>query len=219
MRRRRVSVLRSALATVILFIASGAATAVRAQQPEPVGPFAIDARGALPKFDQSGFVAGQLGVATTALPRIGLGVDVGAHWYPLHLGPVTLGIGASLLIGRATRASEDPAGEAGPTVESRLVAVAPQLSLNFGTGRGWSYLSGGLGPSVYDIRLQGTAPETYRRTRAINYGGGARWFAKPHLAFSLDLRFYALNPQDATDTLVAIQRTTLMVFSAGVSFK
>ena len=28
----------------------------------------------------------------------------------------------------------------------------------------------------------------------INYGGGARWFIKPHVAFSFDVRFYAINP-------------------------
>ena len=27
----------------------------------------------------------------------------------------------------------------------------------------------------------------------INYGGGARWFAKKHMAFSLDVRFYEIK--------------------------
>ena len=30
--------------------------------------------------------------------------------------------------------------------------------------------------------------------KTINYGGGARWFTKTHLAFSFDVRFYAINP-------------------------
>jgi hypothetical protein len=57
------------------------------------------------------------------------------------------------------------------------------------------------------------------RLKTIDYGGGARWFAKPHLAFSFDLRFYAINPSAPTLTLPAGPRTRLMVFGAGVSIK
>ena len=35
------------------------------------------------------------------------------------------------------------------------------------------------------------------RLKTINYGGGARWFAKAHVAFSFDVRFYAINPGPA----------------------
>ena len=31
----------------------------------------------------------------------------------------------------------------------------------------------------------------------LNYGGGARWFNSPHLAFTFDIRFYAISPRDA----------------------
>ena len=53
----------------------------------------------------------------------------------------------------------------------------------------------------------------------INFGGGARWFAKSHLAFALDLRYYAIDAQEATDALALTGKVTLMVFSVGVAFK
>ena len=52
----------------------------------------------------------------------------------------------------------------------------------------------------------------------INYGGGARWFIKAHLAFSFDVRFYAINPGSAY-TFSQSPRTTLLVVGAGVSVK
>lgn len=212
---------RALLRGLVLLVVIAAASPVRAQQPpDPPGPFVLDARGALPRFKESGFIAGELGVPVVSLPTFGFGFDVGAHWYPLRARKVTLGVGASLLWARGRQTPTDEEGEpTGPTIETRLVAFAPQLSLNFGTARGWSYISGGIGQSVYDARLAETPTDNSRRASTINYGGGARWFARPHLAFSLDLRFYAVGPQAATDTVVATERTTLMVFSAGVAFK
>jgi len=193
---------------------------VQAQTPPPIGPFAIDVRLALPRFDQDASVASAIGVASSSLPRLGLGIDVGAHWYPLSLGPVRLGVGASMLMARARSRPVDASGQSTDfPIETRLIAFAPQLSLNFGTGRGWSYLSGGLGPSVYDVRPQGTPVDNSRRTRTFNYGGGARWFAKRHLAFTFDLRFYVIDAQAATDVLVATPKTTRLVFGAGISIK
>jgi hypothetical protein len=94
----------------------------------------------------------------------------------------------------------------------------PQVSFNFGTGRGWSYLSGGMSNN----RLRLTKDSVEQPTvsiQTINYGGGARWFAKPHLAFSLDLRFYAMNPVIEEPGVVPQPRMTQMVFSVGVSIK
>jgi hypothetical protein len=92
---------------------------------------------------------------------------------------------------------------------------APQLSLNFGTGHGWSYLSGGIGASIWSIVPDGQEPRPVDtdRIRTVNYGGGARWFAKPHLAFSFDVRFYQIDPY------VDSPRTTLLVIGAGISVK
>jgi hypothetical protein len=62
-------------------------------------------------------------------------------------------------------------------------------------------------------------PDQASRSKTINYGGGARWFAKKHLAVSMDLRFYAVNPQLATTTRPGFPRMTLMAFSAGAAIR
>jgi hypothetical protein len=63
-----------------------------------------------------------------------------------------------------------------------------------------------------------TGDEETPRASTINYGGGARWFMKKHLAFSLDLRFYTIRPQE-TSTRTPLGRTRLIVLNAGVSFR
>ena len=211
---------RLTAATAIGLLALATPSPVRAQQHGPPGPFAIDARGALSRYKPSGTTASAIGVPASSLPALGLGVDLGAHWYPLRSRTITLGVGASLLVSRGRETPTDDEGQpTGPTIETRFISFAPQVSLNFGTDRGWSYLSGGMGQSVFDSRLAETPVDNGRKARTINYGGGARWFATPHLAFALDLRFYAVDGQEATDTLVATDRVTLMVFSLGVAFK
>ena len=57
--------------------------------------------------------------------------------------------------------------------------VAPQLSFNFGTSDGWSYLSVGAGTARVNAEATGSSS-------AINAGGGARWFMKRHLAVGFD---------------------------------
>ena len=103
-----------------------------------------------------------------------------------------------------------------------IPSLAPQLSFNFGTGHGWSYLSGGIGQSTgRSSRKDGAdyPPDRREPLKTINYGGGARWFIKPHLAFSFDVRFYAINPGTAVSTFPGSPRTTLLVIGAGVSIK
>jgi len=43
-------------------------------------------------------------------------------------------------------------------------------------------------------RAAGPGPDW---VRTFNYGGGARWFAKPHLAFHVDVRLHAIDPGPA----------------------
>ena len=45
-----------------------------------------------------------------------------------------------------------------PAEAYRRLTFTPQLSLNFGTGDGWSYISGGLGPSIWSIVPDGAQP-------------------------------------------------------------
>ena len=193
-----------------------------AQTPEPIGPVAIDVRVATPRFKENADVASALGVSTTNMPGRGLGLAGGLHWYPLRMGRVTLGLGGELLFSGAsnTLEAEDDTGVDGPTVKTRFNAVSPQVSLNFGTGRGWSYLSGGLGWGNFTTeREDEPVADGDGSPRVLNYGGGARWFAKDHLAFAFDVRFYAINAQEAITGRPAYPKMTLMVISAGVSFK
>ena len=64
----------------------------------------------------------------------------------------------------------------------------------------------------------GDEPEQ-RRTGTLNYGGGARWFVRPGLAFSFDVRFFAINPLGEIESEPGSPRLTRMAFSAGVSIK
>jgi hypothetical protein len=207
-----------ALFACVFLLASDA----RAQPPEPIGPLAVDVRAALPRFNENADVATALGVSSENLPGRGLGLSGGAHWYPVRMGRVTVGFGAELLVSGASSTLESDEDDEvdGPTVNTRFWAFSPQVSLNFGTGRGWSYVSGGIGWGAFRTQREDTpVGEAASRPGVLNYGGGARWFAKDHLAFVFDLRFYAVSAQEPAPARPAYPQTTLMVISAGVSFK
>lgn len=214
---------RGALAVLAVLSMAGP---VEAQLREPPGPVAVDARIALPRFKEDVSVASALGVDSATLPGSGLGLVFGAHWYPVRARAVTLGIGGEVLVSRGSGAPEAAGDDTGPTpapgpeVTTRFSSVSPQVSLNFGTDRGWSYLTGGFGWGSFRTELADSpVASAEARPRVFNYGGGARWFAKDHLAFAIDLRFYAVAAQEAADGRPAYASGTLMVFSAGVSFK
>jgi hypothetical protein len=196
-----------------------------AQEPEkePIGRFALDARVALPRFPEDAATATALGVTADNLPSRGLGVAAGVNVYPARLGKVSLGIGGEWLVFSRGSKTADPAtegGPSGPTVTTRFSVLSPQISLNFGGRNGWSYVSGGIGWASFTTeRDDAPVADAAGRTRAINYGGGARWFAKEHLAFTFDLRFYRINPQDAAPGRPAYGGRRMMVFSAGISLK
>ena len=224
LRVRRV--VSSSLAVFLLTLGALSEPA-RAQDPVRLGPYVIDVRGALPRFGQNAFLAAQRGLETLQLPASGLGLDVGAHIYPLRWRAVTFGVGVQALFSRGERVPtlEELAALGGTTAEdplapiqTRFTSIGPQLSLNFGGTTGWSYLSGGLGQTTFNVDPVGVERDDHRFS-TINYGGGGRWFAKDHLAFSLDLRFYAISPQEETDDFPGLPRMALMVFSLGVSFK
>lgn len=220
---------------VFLFVTALPA-AVAAQAPpdappdlrQPIGRFAADVRASMPRFDQTSEIAGTVGVDVTDLPSRGLGLVFGAHVYPLRAGRVTLGLGGEVMASRGSR-TEEPEDETlpdGPTVRTRFSTLSPQISLNFGDQDGWSYVSGGMGWSRFAVErvAEGTGTpaadaEDAPRRKTINYGGGARWFAKEHLAVSLDVRFYAVSPQLADGAHPALPRMTVMVISVGAGFK
>lgn len=191
-----------------------------AQEPPPRIPlFVVDVHGNLPSFPDNPQLAASRALTQTELPGQGLGVDLGAHVYPFKWRAMTLGFGGQMTVARARRTQG--AGSAGlRAVTERLTSIAPQVSFNFGTGTGWSYVSGGLTTSRWSVVPDGGVALAVdeERLKTINYGGGARWFAKPHVAFSFDVRFYAINPSTA-GVLPSSPRTTLVIVGAGVSLK
>jgi hypothetical protein len=198
-----------------------AASSPSAAQDEPsrIGPIAIDVRGTFPGLPDSPTLAASRALLPDELPGRGLGVDVGAHLYLFKTGAVTFGIGAQLTMIRGTSQASEEGLRA---VTSRLLSFTPQVSLNFGSGDGWSYLSAGLGQSEWSIVPQGQAATNAdrERLRAINYGGGARWFANRHLAFTFDVRFHVIEPGVIHVLgLPGSPRMRLLVIGAGLSLK
>ena len=153
-----------------------------------------------------------------------LGIDAGVHLSVLKWKAVTFGLGGLVTLGRsrssAFNVENQPIRRA---VTERFTSMTPQLSFNFGTGDGWSYISGGIGRSTWSVVPEGgpLQPVDEEGLRTINYGGGARWFLTHRVAFSLDLRFYAINPSTPVpgSNLPTSPRTTLLMFGGGVSFK
>ena len=188
----------------------------------PIGRYVADARIALPKFKQDPSIATGIGVTTLNLPTRAFGFVVGAHWYPARLGIVTFGIGGEIVTARRghTLNTGTETAPVSVTVNSRFSAISPQISFNVGSRDGWSYISGGIGSSTFTAeRMDKPLPDPESRSKTINYGGGARWFAKKHLAVSMDLRFYAVNPQLATATRPGFPRMTLVAFSFGAAIR
>ena len=213
--------LRIAFATVMVVLSVRTSAA---QDPPPkIGPFVLDLHGTVPRFKSSDLqLAQSRGLSVDELPGSGLGLHAGAHVYPLKWRAVTFGLGADLTLARSHHAAQLAAGGSGPRATTeRFSHVAPQLSFNFGDGEGWSYLSGGIGTSIWSVVRDGSAalPPDTERLKTINYGGGARWFIKRHLAFSFDVRFYAIDPSTPLPSLPNGPRTTLLIMGAGVSIK
>jgi hypothetical protein len=198
--------------------------AALAQQEDPIAPFVIDVRGAFMSLDASGS-AFPLGLDKAQLPSRGLGLEVGAHVYPLRGRVVSLGVGASLLFVRNSKAPEVPEDQEpdpdDPTVRTRIKGFTPQVSLNFGSRRGYSYVSGGIGTmtraidATDGVLLAEVTGDT--RARTLNYGGGARWFVNSRLAFSFDMRFYRVAAQDATTSSVSLPQQRLFAGTVGIS--
>ena len=135
------------------FLAAIGEAAAQDTAPEklPIGRFVADARIAFPKFKDDPAIAAGIGVTVPNLPGRAFGPVVGAHWYPVRLGVVTFGFGGEVMSARRGRTidtgTEDEPAET--TVNSRFSALSPQISFNFGSRDGWSYISGGIGWSTF----------------------------------------------------------------------
>ena len=199
--RRLAAPLLLALTAVLL-----AHPAAAQDDPPPPGPYVVDLRVAtsgVPAVPLStpGPVTGPID-----LPTRGTGFDVGGHVYAGRLGPARLGFGASVL---AVTASNE-AGEAA------FRAIVPQISFNFGTRSGWSYLSLGAGRAKTtasslvgsdEVRSDGT------QVVAVYAGGGARWCVSNHVAVGFDLRLHRAGADGATPAAM------LVAASAGISLR
>jgi len=203
----------------VMFLAC--ARPARAQDPAPrIGPFVVDLHGTFVSFPEDQLLADSRGMTLAELPGGGLGVQVGVHVYPVRWKAITIGLGGEYARSAARQAPVE--GVIGVrAAEERFTSFTPQLSFNFGTGRSWSYLSGGYGTSTWSIQPDGqnAYPPDSDHVKTINYGGGGRWFMKSRLAFSFDVRFYAINPGSAEFAFSQRPRTTLMVIGAGISVR
>jgi hypothetical protein len=208
-----------ACASLIVLLAANRALA---QDPPPrIGPYVVDLHATVPRFPQDVQLAQSRDMTLAELPGNGLGVLVGVHVYPLRWRAVTFGLGGEFATGRARQTPAAAQTILRPATE-RLTTITPQLSFNFGTGNGWSYISGGLGRSTWAVTPQGQEgfAADSEQLKTISYGGGARWFMKTHLAFSFDARFYAINPGiPYNDYPTGSPRTTLFIVGAGISVK
>ena len=62
-------------------------------------------------------------------------------------------------------------------------------------------------------------PADEERLTTINYGAGARWFARPHVAFTFDVRFHEIYPGTPQGGLPGSPRMNMLIIGAGVSLK
>jgi hypothetical protein len=218
-RMRRVALVFAV--AVIAIIAFGGDRAYAQDPPPPLPHVVVDLQGLVPSFpNDSTQLADSRGLTVTELPGAGFGFRAGADLHFLKFKAVTLGVGGEVMRGTSSSTPVDPSAGL-VAVDERLTSVASHLSFNFGSGHGWSYLSGGIGRSHWSLHPAGAA-ETSADNESLltfNYGGGARWFAKTHLAFSLDARIYEIQPGTAVGGRPGSPRTRLFVFGAGISLK
>lgn len=217
--------MRLSVPALILVFAALARPALAQDPPPPIPRVVVDLHGTMPRFPSDDpLLAASRNLSLTELPGAGLGAQIGVHLYPLRTRLVTFGLGGELALGRARQTPAAGATIAGVTpqraAEEQITSLSSQLSLNFGNGSGWSYLSAGLGQTTWSLATDdlGEYPPNSDKLKTLNYGGGARWFIKPHLAFSFDVRFYAINPGFAY-IFPATPRTTLLIIGAGISVK
>ena len=206
------------VAAVVLAIVALTPAAASAQVSAP-GPYVIDLRGAMSGApgDVSFY---PLVPATLRVPQRAFGFGVGGHVYAFHVGVARLGFGVDLMHVRGTATTDASAipttsadiastirtGAATGTVTASMAmtTVAPQVSFNFGTHEGWSYLSAGYGMTSTRAEVHipasidgvDTGGSRHLHAPTLNVGGGARWFLRERLAVGFDVRFHHLRASD-----------------------
>ncbi len=135
--------------------------------------------------------------------RLGVGVEI-ARARGTAVTPATTTTSTTTTATASSSAMATPALSAASPIDTAttVTLVTPQVSFNFGARDGWSYLSGGYGSAQIHGAASGqlAAPATGTatlirdegRAAAVNYGGGARWFIREHVAVGFDLRFHRI---------------------------
>jgi len=203
----------------VCVLAAGARDARAQDPPPPISPFVFDLRGSTRNFPDSPDLAASRGLGASELPGRGLGFDAAAHVHLFKWKAITFGVGGQFTIGRAHLDASDSAGVR--AVTETLTSLNSDLSLNFGDGEGWSYLSAGPGFSIWELVADEVGPTAAdeERLTTFNYGGGARWFARRRFGFHFDVRFYNINPGTASGAFPGSPRSRVIVVGAGVSVK
>jgi len=137
------------------------------------------------------WLRGTAATVLTSTESTGIGTGTGSSAGDVGATPA----GAAGATG-STAAADGTATPITSTIDVTTTAryVSPQVSVNFGTHDGWSYLSGGVDVGSVSSRSTGTAALSHdsgTKTGA-NFGGGARWFLGEHLGVGFDLRFHRL---------------------------
>jgi len=222
-RRRRTIHLIAGLASLAV-----ANPSLAQQAKEPIPRFVVDVRGASAGLPAA--VGWTPSVpASTELPSRGFGLDLGAHVYVIRVKSMAFGVGAAWDIARGQTSPPESTSTTTvviPKVTTRVITLAPQVSLNFGHRLGWSYLSAGLGRTR--VRSEAEAPTTGPLqylpresdwTKTLNYGGGARWFVNSHLGVSFDLRWHKVSIVPPSGSDPGAPRASLLTAAVGISLK
>ena len=229
---------------VVLLATIVAASPAAAQAPGRPGPWSLDVRGVSSPVPDDPTFYPRLD-ASALVPDRGFGLEAGAHVYLFNLGPARLGVGAALFAVRAITepppAPPPPAGTVarpGQRVQVDQRLLTPQVSFNFGTRDGWSYLSAGAGRTEVVAKTAGaiTGRRGSQSLSTLNVGGGARWFLRSHFGVGFDIRVHLvgsgtagaieetpLTPPPATPAPPVAPTTTpslrMVTISGGFSFK
>jgi len=215
--------MRPLLFTLLLL---GLGVPALAQQRDPIPPYVFDVRGGFFSLGSDPITADNLGITTADLAAHAFGLIGGVQVYPLRRGGFALGLGGDFAISGASNDQTDPeTGEPiGPIVRRRFRSISGQLSLNFGHRLGWSYITMGVGPVAFDTYIVPPSPAVSPepdglRPATQNFGVGARWFTRKHMAFEVDLRFYLTVPANPMQVVGGRERKNVVVMSAGIGLK
>jgi hypothetical protein len=190
---------RFTLAFLLMAIVPLHHAAAQSINPGPPGPFVVDARAVASGIPSSEAFVPAEATTTVAVPSRGFGGSIGGHVYAVRIGPGRFGLGVDLTFARGTTVD----------VTTTFSSIDPQVSFNFGTADGWSYLSAGVGVA----RVSGDPAGVSESVEAINWGGGARWFLRPHIGFGFDIRVRHLAAGDV------VPKGTSVAGAVGLSFK